>query len=284
MPPKKIAQLRPAALPPEKRSSSRRQTRNTLNLTSKTFDNIINNESDEDEEEEEPEDTRTPLEKVPPELMDMILEFALTSDQPIKISKLGRHQMPGILQVNRKNRNTGLKIYYSKNDFRAIVTGEHPDGPLNWVTDIASDNLRYIPSFTFDYRLAVLDYQRWYKRLSRTDEKNREHQDGLLEMCDDARGGIVSTAFRFSRQLLDLSVLRLHVDLVPSDIPLALKVDRKGLRTFLAKRIARLCLAMEGLIGPEINPVTTPRNNISSSIRRGTAMRSAFECWDLVVT
>jgi len=288
MPPKHgvAAQLRPdAALPPEKQASSRRETRKTLDLTSKTFDAIINQLDDEgSSSSQEPEDTRTPLERVPPELMDMIPEFALTANEPIQISKHGRHQMPGILQVNTELRHTGLKIYYSKNDFRAIVTGEHPDGPLNWATDIASDNLRYIPSFTFDFRLTLLDYRQWYLRLSRTDEENLEHRDGLLRMCDDARGGVVATLFRFNRQALDLTKVRLHVDLVPLDIPVARRVDAKGLRTFLARRIARLCLAMEGVIGPEINPPTTRRSYISTRIRQGRATRSAFECWDLVVT
>jgi hypothetical protein len=272
-----------AALPPE--ASSRRETRKTLDLTSKTFNSIINQLDDEESSSSpEPEDTRTPLETAPPELMDMILEFARTADEPIQISKLGRHQMPGILQVNSELRHTGLKMYYSKNDFRAVVTGEHPDGPLKWATDIASDNLRYIPSFTFDFRLTLLDYRQWYLRLSRTDEENRDHQDGLLRMCDDARNGVTSTLFRFGQQALDLTKVRLHVDLVPLDIPVALRVDKKGLRTFLARRIARLCLAVEGVIGPEINPPTTPRHDISTSIRQGRAMRSDFECWDLVVT
>jgi hypothetical protein len=280
MPPKKAAQLGPVALPPSGIPVTPRGTRSTLNLTSKTFDNIINQSVDIDQLD----DARPPLQKLCPELMTMILEFALTSDEPVKISKHGRHQMPGVLQVSSEIHATGIKTYYFNNKFRAIVTGKHPGGPLEWATNIASDNLRYIPSFTFDFRLTLLDYRQWYLRLSRTDEENLEHREGLFQMCDDARLGIVKTLFRLRHKRLDMANVRLHVDLVPNDIPVHLRVAKKGLRIFMSGRIALLIYAVEGVIGPTIHPTPTPRNDISRAIRRGRAMRSTHECWDLVVT
>jgi hypothetical protein len=190
MPPKKVAQLRPPGLPSEKKASSRapakrretpkvpvttRETRSTRDLSCKTFDAIINEPESVDQPEniDQLEDTRTPLQKLCPELMNMVLELVLTSDEPVQISKSGRHQMPGILQTSRELRKNGLKMYYSSNHFRATVTGEHPEGPMDWAEDIAMDNMRYIPSFTFEYRLTPHDFRMWFLRLSRTDEENR---------------------------------------------------------------------------------------------------------------
>jgi hypothetical protein len=288
MPPKKAAQLRPVTLPPNGVPVTPRATRSTLNLKPKTFDDIINpSESiDEPESIDQSEDARGPLQKLCPELMSMILEFALTSDEPVKISKHGRHQMPGILQVNSEIRAAGLKMYHSNNDFRAIVTGEHNSGPSKWAINIAADNLRHIPSFTIDYRLSALDYRQWYLRLHRTDEENVSNEDGLLRMCSAACSGIALTLmhFRLPRMGLDMTKVRLHVDLVPNDIPTRLRPDKRGLRTFLSRPIARLIHSMEKGVGRDINPIYTQVQDISTSIRRGRAMRGAYGCWDLVVT
>jgi hypothetical protein len=174
-----------------------RATRSTLNLTSKTTGGIIN----------EFENARSSLlQKLSPELINTILELVLTSDDgPIKISKFGRHQMPGILQTSRKIREIGLKMYYNNKDFRALVTCEHPDGPTKWAVEIASDNLRYIRSFTFDFRLAQHDHLLFSMEYQ---ERSR-----LKQMCEDVSSEAETSMSKFGDLELDPTKVRLHVNL-----------------------------------------------------------------------
>jgi hypothetical protein len=254
------------------------ETCSTLDPKPKTFDGIVNEipplKSD---------DAKSPLLEMPAELMEMILELALISDGPIKISKLRRHPMPGILQVNSKIRNSGLKMYYSNNDFRAIFTGEYPDGSLKWAVDIASANLRYIPCFTFEFRFTVLDFQRWYLRLSRTDAENLESSDELSQMCESARAEVVASLFKFRDLEFDLAKVRLHVDVSSQDIPTRLNKDRDGLRLFLKTHIVKLIVVVEAITAPISSSAATSPNHLSARIRQGRTIRSTRDCWDMVI-
>lgn len=185
-----------------------REPRSTLSLKPKISD-AINNEV---------EAAKPPLQELFNELMNMVLELFLASDQPIKISKLGRHQMPGILQTNREIRKNGLKMHYSNNDFCAIITGEHPDAPWKWASEIALLNLHYIRSFTFDYRLTTLDYRMWFLRLSRTDQELQDNPDRLWLMSEEVRRQVGACMFKFD-EVLDLAKVHIHVDLGAQDIP-----------------------------------------------------------------
>ena len=240
-----------------------RETRSTLNLEATTANAIVKKYENA---------AQSPLHKLAPELMGMILELVLVSDEPVTISKFGRHQMPCILQVASEIRANGLKIYYSKNDFRAIVTGKHTDGPLKWAVDIASANLRYIPTFTFDYRLTRLDYKMG-PPLGKFDE--------LRQMCDDARGGIVTSVYKFRDLKLELKKVRLHVDVVPRGVRNRASHRMRGLRFFLVTPISQLIVLVEAITMPASSSVATHPDQVAASIHQGNAMRSTHECWDL---
>jgi hypothetical protein len=262
------------------RNSSRRvpantrETRSTLNLKATTANAIIKSSEN---------DEKSPLHKLAPELMGMILEFALTSDEPVKISKRGRHQMPGILQVSRKLREMGLKMYYKNNHFRALITGRHPDGPMKWAVEIASDNMRHILSFTFDYRLTVFDYRKYFLRLSRTVRQNQGDPDKLKLMCENVRRQVEAWIRKFDDLLdHDLTKIRLRVDFRTQGIPHPLPRGRKWLRTYLSFRIATLVVMVEALTGSQSGVIATQHNHVSNAIRRGTALRSTHKCWELV--
>jgi hypothetical protein len=245
-----------------------RETRSTLDLTSKTSGGIIN----------EFENAKSsPLQKLTPELINTILELVLTSDDgPIKISKFGRHQMPGILQTSRKIREIGLKMYYNNKDFRALVTNEHPDGPAKWAVEIASDKLRYIRSFTFDFRLAHHDNLLF--------SKGYQDRARLKQMCENVSREAETSMSKFGDLELDPTKVRLHVNLRrPHGISEPHRKLHNSLRGFLAIPVAELIDVMEALTGPAITTSTTPRYAVQNSIYLGRAMVGPRGCWTLVV-
>jgi hypothetical protein len=226
----------------------------------------------------------------------MVLELALCSDEPIMISEFGRSKMPGILQVSYKLRGKGSPIYYENNDFRAIITGGNPDGPTKWAKEIASDKLRLIPAFTFDYRLTPLDYRRFYLRLSRADEEKQWDTDGLYRMCRQARTKTLSGLRIIAAGMQSEPYnIRLSVRLLPDDIPYNLTFGARELAKFMSYPISELIVDVEEALTPpvitrprpmkmmELERVTNKRRQqIASSIRRGRDMSNAY--WDLVVT
>jgi hypothetical protein len=244
-----------------------RETRSTLDLRPKTIGGIIN----------EFENARSsPLQKLTPELMNTILELVLTSDSdgPIKISKFGRQQMPGILQTSRKFREIGLKMYYTNKDFCAIVTNEHPDGPTKWAVEIASDELRYIRSFTFDFRLAQHDH--WLFSME------YQGKSRLKQMCENVSREAETSMSKFGDLELDPTKVRLHVNLRrPQGISVRHRILHSSLRGFLATPIAELIDVMEALTGPAIT--ITPRYLVHNNIHLGRAMVGPRGCWVLVV-
>lgn len=251
-----------------------RETRSTFNLKRKTVDGIIN-------ELQNSQSSR--LHTLVPELMNRVLELILISDEPVRISKFGRHQMPGILQVSRQLREQGLKMYYKNNHFRAIITSEHPDGPMKWSVEIASSNISYISSFTFDYRLTKLDYRLWFLRLSRTDEENQENPDRLTLLCTNIRRQVGTWMFKFDAPFGQRpSRVRLFVDFRTQDIAAKLRLGRKGLRTHLSVPIAMLVVLVEALMEFDPNEVPASQGSVDNAICRGTAWRSHRECWEMV--
>jgi hypothetical protein len=260
--------MRPNRLGFPQRYPPARETRRTPSLKPKISDNEV-------------EAAKPPLQDLSNELKNMVLELVLASDQPIKISKLGRHQMPGILQVNREFRNAGLKMYYSNNDFRAIITGEHPDAPWKWASEIALFNLHYIRSFTFDYRLTTLDYRMWFLRLSRTDQELQDNPDRLWLMSEEVRRQVGSCMFKFD-DVLDLAKVHIHVDLGAQDIPQRLRGEKRALRTFLAASIATMICLVEVLADPALEG-ETEEDDVEDSVILGLAMVGPLGRWDLVI-
>ena len=275
----RVAQLRPCELPPENDTSTRRvsanprETRSTASFKSISIQVLVKRH----------ENAGFPLHKLPREIMDMIIKPILISRETITISKSGSQQMPGILQVSYEIRQKYLKVFYSSNRFRELVTGDNSAGPMKWIEGIVSDHLRHVYRFTFDYRLTSLDYRRFFLRLSRTDEENQQDEDGLYQMCRNVRVNILSSLRIIANADMPQYPLNihLHVDLLPQDIPNRLRIGRSGLAGYLSIPIAGLIVDVEEAPDIRAFPARGSPGHVTPSIRQGRAMRSHSGSWSL---
>lgn len=183
-------------------------------------------------------------------------------------------------QVYRKN-------FYANNSFRAIVTNEHPDGPSKWANGIATANMfPFIPSFTFEYRLTLLDYRHHFLVLSRTSEEIQQDKGQLYQKCSDACTGILSGLSFCAKMGSFPANIRLEVHPMPDDenIPANLKKRKSKLAYFLKRPIGEMLQGFKGALRtePHIVGTGTPMIHITTAILRGRAMRD--DHWELMAT
>jgi hypothetical protein len=98
------------------------------------------------------ENAQSHLLKLPPELRNRIYESALTADSSSRNRELHTPHRPALLQVCRQLRDETRLFYFSLNRFHIIVTVNNTKEVRRWAAAITDEELRSIPSLTFQLR------------------------------------------------------------------------------------------------------------------------------------
>ncbi|KAK3679769.1 hypothetical protein LTR78_000145 [Recurvomyces mirabilis] len=94
--------------------------------------------------------------KLPPEMRNLIWEYALHEQHPVRISRSNSAEAP-LLRTCKKIRNEGELIFYDTNDFDAIVTMFDWQHVAHWLRHRPPEKLFLIRSLTLKLALPGVD-------------------------------------------------------------------------------------------------------------------------------